>query len=79
MALFLESVGTLPPVIARHQVGKLTGGAISPKTLANLDSKGEGPATRLKLGRIVAYPTPVLLEWLESRSIVLSSKPSWDL
>ncbi len=79
MALFMDLEGTLPPLIARHLVGKLTGGAISPKTLANLDCKGEGPATRVRLGRNIAYPTPVLLEWLEARSIVLAAKPTWDL
>ena len=79
MALFELGNGGLPLVIARNQVGKLTGGALSPKTLANLDSLGLGPRTRIKLGRRVAYPTPVLLEWLEARSTTIAALPSWEL
>jgi len=79
MALFELGNGDFPPIIARNQVGKLTGGALSPKTLANLDSLGLGPKTRIKLGRRVAYPTPVLLEWLEARSATIASIPTWEI
>lgn len=79
MSSFLDNLGVLPPLISRNQVGKLTGGAISPKTLANLDSLGLGPRERIKLGRRVAYPTTVLLEWLEARSTKIASLPAWEL
>jgi hypothetical protein len=67
--LYLEDLSKdLPPVIARHSVGKYFGGAISPKTLANADSKGEGPIGRFKIGRTVVYPTINLLRWLANRT-----------
>jgi len=56
----------LPPVIARKEIRKYLGGIISPKTLANLDSLGEGPP-RIKIGRTVGYPTVELLLWLDDR------------
>jgi len=58
----------LPPVLARKDVSRYLGGIISPKTLANLDSLGEGPSGRFKVGRTVVYPTAALLMWLEERS-----------
>ena len=62
-----DLVPTLPPVIARDHVEKLLGGIISSKTLANLDSLGDGPK-RMRVGRKVAYRTEDLLEWLSNRS-----------
>ena len=56
------------PFIAREKVGEFTGGIIAPKTLANLDSTGEGPKGRITVGRKVAYPVAELIIWLESRS-----------
>lgn len=67
MTSLCDLEGRLPPIIAREQVGKLLGGVISPKRLANLDSLGEGPK-RCRIGRKVAYPTMDLLIWLESRT-----------
>lgn len=55
------------PVVARSEVRKFTGGIFSPRTLANLDSKGEGPRGRLRLGRKVCYPKNELIEWLLER------------
>ena len=57
----------LPPMISRDHVEKLLGGVISSKTLANLDSLGEGPK-RMRVGRKVAYLTEDLLDWLELRT-----------
>lgn len=34
---------TCPPIIARGEVGKITGGLLHPRTCANLDSQGLGP------------------------------------
>jgi predicted DNA-binding transcriptional regulator AlpA len=61
----------LPPIISRDHVEKLLGGVVSSKTLANLDSLGEGPK-RMRVGRKVAYLTEDLLEWLSSRSVHLN-------
>ncbi|MBF0205046.1 MAG: hypothetical protein HQK67_12255 [Desulfamplus sp.] len=65
--VFSKIVTHLPPVIARHQINFYLGGAISPKTLANADSKGQGPSGKFKIGRTVVYPTESLLKWLENR------------
>jgi len=61
----------LPPIISRDHVEKLLGGVISSKTLANLDSLGEGPK-RMRIGRKVAYLTEDLLLWLAQRTVHLN-------
>ena len=60
----------LPPLISRDHVEKLLGGVISSKSLANLDSLGEGPK-RMRIGRKVVYNTEDLLEWLAKRTVHL--------
>ncbi len=52
--------------VARSEVGRFTGGIVSPKSLANLDSLGEGPP-RLKVGGRVAYKALDLVEFLKGR------------
>ncbi len=52
--------------VARSEVGRFTGGIVSPKSLANLDSLGEGPP-RIKCGRRVAYQAIDLVEFLKER------------
>ncbi len=69
--LYREVKNDLPPLIARDQVGILLGGVISPKSLANLDSLGEGP-TRFRIGRKVVYKTEDLLSWLETRTQIIN-------
>jgi hypothetical protein len=56
------------PIIARAEVGKFTGGGISPKTMANADSKGIGPKDRFRIGRKVCYPVTSLIDWLRQSS-----------
>ena len=62
------------PIIARVQVEAFTGGAISEKYLANLDSQGLGPEGRFRIGRKVVYPTDKFVKWLESRSASIPKK-----
>ena len=69
---FTDLAEKLPPIIARSEVEKLLGGVISAKRLANLDSLGEGPKQRMRIGRKIAYRTEDLLEWLESRTKILN-------
>ena len=57
----------LPPIIPRTRVGQLTGGAIAPQTLANLDSQGRGPAGAFLLGRKLCYRREEFIAWLEAR------------
>lgn len=54
-------------VVARTQIERFTGGLLSCKYLANLDSSGQGPA-RVTCGRKVGYPTKDLVAWLRDRS-----------
>lgn len=54
------------PIVAREEIGRFTGGAYRPRTLANLDSLGQGPP-RIRIGRKVCYPIPGLINWLKSR------------
>jgi hypothetical protein len=54
-------------IVARRRVKEFSGGILSEKYMANLDSQGLGPP-RMHLGRQVAYPVDGLIEWMESRS-----------
>ena len=69
---FIKTIDEMPPAIARQEVEKYFGGAIKAKTLANMDSKGEGPKGAFKIGRTVMYPTKSLAEFLDSRMTPLN-------
>lgn len=56
------------PIVARTEIEKFTGGLISEKYQANLDSAGKGPAGRIRVGRKIAYPVNEYLNWLKERS-----------
>ncbi len=55
-------------IVARAEIKNFTGGGISPKTIANADSEGTGPATRVVIGRRVCYPVSDLIEWLRKNT-----------
>jgi len=55
-------------VVARTEIERFTGGLISEKYIANLDSLGRGPAGRVRCGRKICYSLENLISWLESRS-----------
>lgn len=55
-------------VVARRQVGEFTGGLITPKSLANADCLGQGPAERLEICGRIGYPVDAFVEWLRSRT-----------
>lgn len=55
------------PYVPRAQVGEFSGGMLHPKTMANLDSRGEGPE-RVKYGKKVYYHVDKLAEWAEKRA-----------
>jgi len=61
----LES--SLPPIVPRSGIQKY-GIPYSEGFLANLDSRGEGPAGAVKIGRKVCYPRDSLITWLIARS-----------
>lgn len=60
--------------VARTEIERFTGGIISEKYLANLDSAGKGPAGRVRIGRKVAYPVNEFIKWLEGRSMVVAAE-----
>ena len=57
--------------VARRQIEQFTGGALSQRTMANLDSVGKGPAEAFKIGRNVVYPVESLCEWLIARAAII--------
>lgn len=66
--IFKKMVAAWPaPVVARSEVSRFSGGILNPRSLANLDSKGVGPANRFRVGRKVCYPTTELADWMQSR------------
>lgn len=64
---FVDCADRFPPFIPRADISKFFSW-ISPKTMANYDSTGKGPAEVIKVGQnTVVYPTPALLGWLDMR------------
>lgn len=58
---------SLPPIFARSEVGRLTGGIIQPGTMRNRDSRGDGIVGRFVVGRKVCYSREAFLTWLAAR------------
>ena len=56
-----------PEIITRKKLQELTGGLVSEKTLANLDSEGVGIQPRLRIGGKVVYPKDAAIAWLKKR------------
>jgi hypothetical protein len=54
-------------LVSRTSIPSFTGGIISEKYIANLDSAGKGPAGRVRIGRKIAYPVNEVVRWLEDR------------
>ena len=53
--------------VARTEVDKFSGGLVNPRTLANYDCLGTGPAEKIRLGKKIGYTVDSLIEWLNSR------------
>jgi len=60
-------------MVARTQIEKFTGGIISEKYIANLDSQGKGPVGRIRVGRKIAYPVNSVISFLEGRASVVEA------
>ena len=54
-------------IVSRGEVGRFSGGLISPRYIANLDCQKLGPSERMRIGRKVAYPIDALCDWLAGR------------
>ena len=57
----------LPELVDRKTASFMSGAMVAPGTLANCDSRGEGPAERIRSGRKVAYSRDAFVLWLASR------------
>lgn len=55
-------------LVARERINEFTGGILTPGRIANLDSMGQGPRNRIRIGRKIAYPVADLVEWLAERA-----------
>lgn len=65
----------LPPMIARKKADWFTGGRVSPKSLANEDKLGKGPARRAIIGGEVCYPREAFVEYLLSKNVEVIDVP----
>jgi hypothetical protein len=67
--IFLEMKKTWgSAIVARKEVGKFSGGILNPRYMSNLDSRGDGPAGKITIGRRVAYSVDSLIEWMQKRA-----------
>lgn len=62
------------PVVARTEIEVFTGGAMTEKYQANLDSAGLGPEGRIRCGRKIVYPVRKYVAWLAARSTTVSER-----
>lgn len=58
-------------LVARDQIERFSGGIITSKYIRNLDSRGLGPAERIRTGRKISYNVDILIMWLKDRSTKL--------
>lgn len=65
------------PIVARGEIRRFTGGVISPKSLANLDSQGVGPEGAFRIGCKVVYPVASVVTWLETRARPMRDDDDW--
>ena len=55
--------------VARNQTSKFTGGALSGRTVANEESRGNKVPGRVRIGRNIAYPVKDYAWWIASRML----------
>lgn len=53
-------------MVARTEISKFTGGLITTGYLANLDNRGLGPATRVRMGKKVVYRVDDFINWMRT-------------
>ena len=56
-----------PEIIPRKMLAEITGGVLSVKYLANLDSEGKGIPQRMRIGGKVAYTKAAAMEFYKNR------------
>lgn len=60
--------GNMPITFPRKRVFELTGGLLSAKVMANLDSQGKGPSIKVSIGKHINYQRENFVGWLKSRA-----------
>ena len=65
-AHFKEMYLMAPPLITRAQICKLAGGAISPRTISNMDVREAGPKHKAYFNGRVVYPRMYAILWLSN-------------
>ena len=60
--------------VSRVEVKNFSGGTLNPKTMANLDSTGQGVEGRFRIGRQVVYPVNNLVDWMKARFSPIQDK-----
>lgn len=73
MVDFSELEKALPPIVFRNWRGWRDVMPMAPRSLANMDSAGQGPKERVLCGRVTGYPRRALIEWLRERSVVITA------
>lgn len=72
---FQEMANNWPSThVARSKVAEFSGGLLHHRTMANLDSLGQGPTGRVRLGRSVGYEKHALVDWMWSRTVQPAEK-----
>ena len=66
LSAFATSWGA--PYVERSKVAEFSGGALNDRTMANLDSKGQGIEGRIRMGRNILSPVQELVPWMEARA-----------
>ncbi|MBQ3565180.1 MAG: hypothetical protein IJA14_03450 [Alphaproteobacteria bacterium] len=71
--VFDELKGYCPSgFVTRKELQKLTGGLISSRTIANLDSSGVGIKNRTVIGSKVVYKIDDVIEWLQANTKLIN-------
>ena len=50
--------------VSRQEVGRFSGGLLHARTMADLDSLGQGPKVKVRFGRKIAYEKKSLIQWM---------------
>ena len=66
MTFFVEKISeSLPPIFTRSVAVSNLGGLLGAKTLANIDNKGKGPSSKIRMGKKVLYERDSFIDWLK--------------
>ena len=72
--LILDAIDrTWPAIFARHNLTELSGGLINSRTIANRQSRGDGPPY-VRYGKAIALEKVSFLQWLKDDLLKTSAK-----